>query len=70
MSNLYAHMKRMLPVAEAVGNVTGVALNENWCGIYDRITVTGTTHAGHDFELALEIKLENKEEEKDAEKLE
>ena len=62
--NLYGHMKRMLPVAELVGDVNGVSMNENWCGMYDRITITGETRDGHRFELFLEIKLD-KEEEKD-----
>ena len=62
MNNLYGHMKRMLPVAENVGAVTGVAMNENWCGLYDRITITGNDFAGRSFEMTLEIKLDKEEE--------
>ena len=62
MKNLYGHMKRMLPVAENVGTVTGVAMNENWCGMYDRITITGKDFAGRSFEMTLEIKLEKEDQ--------
>ena len=61
MSNLYGHMKRMLPVAENVGTVTEVAMNENWCGLYDRISITGKDIAGRSFEMTLEIKLDKEE---------
>ena len=65
MNNLYAHLKKMMPVAESVGEVNGVAMNENWCGLYDRVTITGNTRTGHSFELTLEIKLEKKEDDTD-----
>ena len=69
MKSLYGHMKRMLPVAENVGTVTEMAMSENWCGMYDRITITGKDFNGRSFELTLEIKLE-KEEENHVEELE
>lgn len=62
--SFYGHMKKMLPVAENVGSINGVALSENWCGMYDRIVITGYTPEGREFEMTLEIKTE-KEEKKD-----
>ena len=62
MNKIYGFMKRMMGVAEAVGNITGVDMGE-WLDKYDRISIRGTTPEGQEFEMILEI---NKEVEQDA----
>lgn len=64
MSNLYILLNRMMPVAEAAGEIHGVSMDENWIGTgTDRIRINGVTNDGRKFGLTLEIE---KEEEKDA----
>ena len=62
MSKMYNYMRRMMGVAETVGDITGVDMGE-WLDKYDRISLRGTTHDGQKFEMTLEI---NKEVEQDA----
>ena len=62
MSKMYSHMKRMMTVAENVGDITGIDMGE-WLDKYDRISFAGTTPEGLKFELNLQI---NKEVEQDA----
>ena len=62
MSKMYNYMRRMMGVAETVGDITGVDMGE-WLDKYDRISLRGTTPDGQKFERTLEI---TKEVEKDA----
>ena len=62
MSKMYNYMRRMMGVAETVGDITGVDMGE-WLDKYDRISLRGTTPDGQKFEMTLEI---NKEVEQDA----
>ena len=62
MSKMYNHMRRMMGVAETVGDITGVDMGE-WLDKYDRISLRGTTSDGQKFEMTLEI---TKEVEQDA----
>ena len=63
--SLYYTMKQMLPVAEAVGNVKDVNMEENWIGLKDRVYISGNTCDGRKFSLVLEIDTQE-EVEKDA----
>lgn len=62
MSKMYNYMKKMMSVAEFVGDITcadmGVFLQK-----YDRISLSGTTSDGQKFVMTLEI---TKEVEQDA----
>ena len=62
MSKMYNFMRRMMGIAETVGDVTGIDMGE-WLDKYDRISLRGTTPEGQKFEMTLEI---NKEVEQDA----
>ena len=62
MSKMYNYMRRMMGVAETVGDITGVDMGE-WLDKYDRISIRGTTNDGQKFEMTLEI---HKEVEQDA----
>lgn len=55
MNNLYIFLKRMLPVAEIVGDIKDVGMTENWIGLKDRVAISGKTIDGRKFELVLEI---------------
>ena len=59
--SLYYTMKKMLPVAESVGDIKDVGMTENWIGLKDRVAISGKTIDGRKFELVLEI--DTKEEE-------
>ena len=54
MSKMYNYMKRMMGVADTVGDVTGIDMGE-WLDKYDRISIRGTTPDGQKFDLVLEI---------------
>ena len=54
MSKMYNYMRRMMGVAETVGDITGVDMGE-WLDKYDRISLRGTTPDGQKFEMTLEI---------------
>lgn len=54
MSKMYNYMRRMMGVAETVGDITGVDMGE-WLDKYDRISIRGTTNDGQKFEMTLEI---------------
>ena len=62
MSKMYNFMRRMMGIAETVGDVTEIDMGE-WLEKYDRISMRGTTPEGQKFEMILEI---NKEVEQDA----
>ena len=62
MSKMYNFMRRMMGIAETVGDVTEIDMGE-WLDKYDRISLRGTTPEGQKFEMILEI---NKEVEQDA----
>ena len=62
MSKMYNFMRRMMGIAETVGDVTEIDMGE-WLEKYDRISLRGTTPEGQKFEMTLEI---NKEVEQDA----
>ena len=53
--SLYYTMKKMLPVAESVGDIKDVGMTENWIGLKDRVSISGKTIDGRKFELVLEI---------------
>ena len=63
--NLYFTMKKMLLVAESVGDIKDVGMTENWIGLKDRVAIIGNTDDGRKFELVLEVDTK-KEVEKDA----
>ena len=62
MSKMYNFMRRMMGIAETVGDVTDIDMGE-WLEKYDRISMRGTTPEGKKFEMTLEI---SKEVEQDA----
>lgn len=62
MSKMYNFMRRMMGIAETVGDVTEIDMGE-WLEKYDRISMRGTTPEGQKFEMTLEI---NKEVAQDA----
>ena len=62
MSKMYNFMRRMMGIAETVGDVTEIDMGE-WLEKYDRISLRGTTPEGQKFEMTLEI---NKEVAQDA----
>ena len=62
MSKMYNFMRRMMGIAETVGDVTDIDMGV-WLEKYDRISLRGTTPEGQKFEMTLEI---NKEVEQDA----
>ena len=62
MSKMYNFMRRMMGIAETVGDVTEINMGV-WLESYDRISLRGTTPEGQKFEMYLEI---NKEVEQDA----
>lgn len=61
MSKVYRHLRNMMTLADAVGDVTDVNSGE-WTATSDRVYITGKTMDGYDFTLTLEITKEAKED--------
>ena len=57
MSRMYLNLKRLMSVAENVGEVTTVEMFD-FLDKYDRITLRGMTGDGKRFELNLEVEKE------------
>lgn len=54
MSKMYSYLRRMLGVAETVGDISEVDMGE-WLDKHDRIFIKGITAEGRSFEMVLEI---------------
>ena len=61
MSKMVNHMKKMLLLADDIGNADEVHLGD-WLGKAERIDINGKTHDGRDFTITLEIEKEVKED--------
>ena len=59
--NLYSVLKRMLPVAETIGDITEVKMDNAWIDKYDRVFIAGETNSGRKFELILDIEIMKEE---------
>lgn len=55
MTNIYNCLKKMMPVAESLGDIMEVSMEYEWLEKYDRIAIAGETNSGRRFELKLEI---------------
>lgn len=61
MMDLYNALKKMMPVAEALGKVNEAHMGE-WVCNQDHISLRGATTDGRKFELTLEIDREDKKD--------
>lgn len=60
--NLYSCLKKMMPVAESIGDITEVGMDYEWIKDHDRIVISGETNSGRKFELKLDIEIKKEEQ--------
>lgn len=61
MSKVYRHLKKMILLADDIGEVDNITMGE-WLETSDRVYINGKTQDGREFTLTLEIEKEAKED--------